>query len=254
MFGTPPVATTTTSGVSREHVGGLGVDVAADGDAEPRAFGEPPVDDAHDLAPPLEARGDQRPARRARRRPRTRRPRARARRRPAPPRARAGPAPTTTTLRLGPSLACDDMRDRRLAPGRRVVDADRLARNRSSRCNSPCRRRGGSRARGLPRLSRAICGSARWARVMPTMSSLPLSIAWRAVATSWMRAAWKVGIRVAARTSPAKSRCGAERCAHAGDDMGERLVGVDMAADHVDEVDQARGGEPAARSRRPLPG
>ena len=57
----------------------------------------------------------------------------------------------------------------------------------------------------------AICGSARCARVMPTMSSLPLSIAWRAVATSWMRAAWKVGRRVSARTSPAKSRCGAER-------------------------------------------
>ena len=46
---------------------------------------------------------------------------------------------------------------------------------------------------------------------MPTMSSLPLSIAWRAVATSWMRAAWKVGIRVAALTSPEKSRWGAER-------------------------------------------
>ena len=47
------------------------------------------------------------------------------------------------------------------------------------------------------------------ARVMPTMSSLPLAIACRAVATSLIRAAWKVGKPVAARTSPAKSRCGA---------------------------------------------
>ena len=50
-----------------------------------------------------------------------------------------------------------------------------------------------------------------WARVMPTMSSLPVAIAWRAVATSEMRAAWKVGNFIAALTSPAKSRCGNER-------------------------------------------
>ncbi len=31
--------------------------------------------------------------------------------------------------------------------------------------------------------------------------------------------------------------------AHAGNDVRERLVRVDMAADHVDEVDEARGGE-----------
>ncbi|MCY1239248.1 hypothetical protein D9M72_520320 [compost metagenome] len=43
---------------------------------------------------------------------------------------------------------------------------------------------------------------------MPTMSSLPSAIAWRAVATSAMRAAWKTGNFVAALTSPAKSRCG----------------------------------------------
>ena len=56
-----------------------------------------------------------------------------------------------------------------------------------------------------------MCGSAMWARVMPTMSSLPLAMAKRAVATSWILAAWKVGKLVAARISPAKSRCGAER-------------------------------------------
>ena len=46
---------------------------------------------------------------------------------------------------------------------------------------------------------------------MPTMSSLPAAMAWRAVATSEMRAAWNTGNFVAARTSPAKSRCGEER-------------------------------------------
>ena len=45
-----------------------------------------------------------------------------------------------------------------------------------------------------------------WARVMPTMSSLPSAMAWRAVATSLMRAAWNTGNFVSARTSPAKSR------------------------------------------------
>ncbi len=49
-----------------------------------------------------------------------------------------------------------------------------------------------------------------WARVMPTMSSLPSAMAWRAVATSAMRAAWNTGNFVSARTSPAKSRCGAD--------------------------------------------
>ena len=47
------------------------------------------------------------------------------------------------------------------------------------------------------------------ARVIPTMSSLPEAIAWRAVATSLMRAAWNTGMPSAARTSPAKSRWGA---------------------------------------------
>ena len=41
------------------------------------------------------------------------------------------------------------------------------------------------------------------------MSSSPAATAWRAVATSGIRAAWKVGMPVAFLTSPAKSRCGA---------------------------------------------
>ncbi len=75
---------------------------------------------------------------------------------------------------------------------------------------------------------------------MPTMSSLPAAIAWRAVATSWMRAAWNTGNAVAARTSPAKSRCGAERMPMTGMTSRQRVVGVDMAADDVEEIDHAR--------------
>ena len=33
--------------------------------------------------------------------------------------------------------------------------------------------------------------------------------------------------------------------AHAGNDVRKRLLGIDMAADHVDEIDQARADEPA---------
>src|SRR6187401_1137171 len=91
-----------------------------------------------------------------------------------------------------------------------------------------------------PRLTLApICGSAMWARVMPTMSSLPSAIAWRAVATSLMRAAWNTGKRVAALTSPAKSRCGDEPPAaldpfRARDPLVPVLVGHQPGAD--DEV------------------
>ena len=84
-----------------------------------------------------------------------------------------------------------------------------------------------------------MCGSAMWARVMPTMSSLPDAIAWRAVATSWMRAAWKVGIAVAALHLAGEVEMRRRAGAHAGNDVGQGLVGVDMAADDVDEVDLA---------------
>ena len=127
---------------------------------------------------------------------------------------------------------------------RRLVDA--------SRCSSPCRRRGGCASPRRAGSCATMCGSAMCARVMPTMSSLPLAIAWRAVATSWMRARVEAWQPMRPRTSPAKSRCGAERRAHAGDDVAEAFVGVDVAADHVDEVDHARWRPAAARSRGPL--
>ena len=90
-----------------------------------------------------------------------------------------------------------------------------------------------------------------WARVMPTMSSLPLATAWRAVATSLMRAAWKTGNFVACFTSPTKSRWGAEAHAGDGDDLGQRRVMIDMAADDVEEIHLA-GGDDAAADLQPL--
>jgi hypothetical protein len=60
---------------------------------------------------------------------------------------------------------------------------------------------------------------------------------------SAMRAAWKVGTRGAYLAGKCEVRCG--RDAHAGDHMGHTLVGVDVAADHVDEVDRAGLGQAA---------
>ena len=124
--GRPPVATITTLGLQRQHVVRLGPDIVADVDAQPLKFGQPPVDDADqflaarvlrgqpDLAAGLVGRlqhrdgmtpfgGD----------PRRLQPR------------RAG-ADHDDLLRrtTGPR---NDMRDRRLPPGRGIVDAERLA-------------------------------------------------------------------------------------------------------------------------------
>ena len=112
--------------------------------------------------------------------------------------------------------------------------------HRCGRGNRWRRRRGGCRVRGPRSIFLTICGSAIWARVMPTMSSLPSAMAWRAVATSLMRAAWKTGNFVAARTSPAKSRCGEAFMPDDRNDIGERRVVLDVALDDVEEVDEAR--------------
>ena len=58
-----------------------------------------------------------------------------------------------------------------------------------------------------PRASLAtMCGSAMCARVMPTMSTWPASMACRAVLRSAMRVAWKTGMPAAARISAARAR------------------------------------------------
>ena len=77
-----------------------------------------------------------------------------------------------------------------------------------------------------------------WARVMPTMSSLPSAMAWRAVATSLMRAAWNTGNFV--QCTDFAGEIEMRRGLHAGDrdDLGQRRVVVDVALDDVEEVDQ----------------
>ena len=56
-----------------------------------------------------------------------------------------------------------------------------------------------------------MCGSAMWLRVMPTRSSRPSRIAWRAVETSSIFDACITARFVRERTSPQNSNVGAER-------------------------------------------
>ena len=114
-------------GVLRQDVGRLGIGVAAEGDAEPRAFGEAPVDDAHDLAPPLQTGGN--PDLPAGFGPRLEHDDRMAALAGDSRRLEAGrPRADDDDLALGPAAPGDHVRDRRLAPGRGIVDADRLAR------------------------------------------------------------------------------------------------------------------------------
>ena len=92
-----------------------------------------------------------------------------------------------------------------------------------------------------------MCGSAMCARVIPTMSSLPAAIAWRAVATSVMRAAWNTGRPVAARISPAKSRCGAD---------GMPMIGIvsssALSVSMWPRTTLRKSTRPASAKRRPI--
>ena len=104
----------------------------------------------------------------------------------------------------------DDMRHGRFAAGGRVVDAQRLV-----ALIDPVQAIGGTdagpdlRLPPLGHLGRDMRvgdmgpGSCRPCRACPS------AMAWRAVATSLMRAAWKTGNFVSSRTSPQKSRWGA---------------------------------------------
>ena len=60
-----------------------------------------------------------------------------------------------------------------------------------------------------------------WARVIATMSSSPSRIAYRAVASSVMRVAWKTGRCTARLNAPARARNGA---------MGEAMPGMQSTA------------------------
>ena len=75
-----------------------------------------------------------------------------------------------------------------------------------------------------------MCGSAMWARVMPTMSTCPASMACRAVLRSVMRVAWKTGRPVARRISAAPGEEGAGALAHGGDQLGDAEVGRGVRA------------------------
>ena len=75
-------------------------------------------------------------------------------------------------------------------------------------------------------------------------------MAWRAVAMSGMRAAWKTGSFDLALEGADRLQERRERLRHAGHVvLGEREVGVHAAEDAVEEVDLARALEDASRSQ-----
>jgi hypothetical protein len=113
---------------------------------------------------------------------------------------------------------------RRLAAGGGVVDAQRLA-----ALVDAVEAVGGADARPdamfFARMTfPTMCGIGDVGARHADHVELASAMAWRAVATSEMRAAWKTGNFVAARTSPAKSRCGSRRACRDRDDTGQRRV------------------------------
>ena len=90
-----------------------------------------------------------------------------------------------------------------------------------------------------------------WARVMPTMSSLPSAMAWRAVATSVD--AGGMEDREFGRGPDLAGEIEMRRRAHAGDrdHVGQRRVMLDMTADDVEEVELAGCRPAGGRSRCP---
>ena len=177
----------------RQHVVALGVAVEPDVDAGELDLALQPAGDAQDLAAAVEAGGEvdlpaqpvgrlqQHHVAPRRRHPRCLQPgRAAADHDDAPPRAVAG----------------DRVRHGALAAGGRVVDAERLAAD-----IDPVDVAGPTQGRirsSSPRITLAtMCGSAMWARVMPTMSAKPSAMTWRAVLGSVIRVAWNTGRPVA---------------------------------------------------------
>ena len=88
-------------------------------------------------------------------------------------------------------------------------------RRRCGRGSRSRRRRAGSRSRRPARTLRTRCGSARWARVIPTRSTRPSRMAWRAVATSSTFAGVQDG-EAGRRPRPGRRSRGAARTACRG--------------------------------------
>ena len=224
VFGTPPVATMTRSGSSASTSVGLGVGVVPDVDVEVFALGQPPVDDPDQVAPPREEDGEP-----------------------------DLPACSVAGLQHDHAMPALAEHPGRLQAGRPGTDDHRFARRPGRRGNlvgqpvlaarlqgcgctwrrEPGRSRRGSRlapTHGRIRSSSpawifaTMCGSAMWARVIPTRSSSPSRMAWRAVATSLIRLACITGTPTARLISPANSRCGATGVPIGGMTPGERLV------------------------------
>ena len=213
--GCPPVATMTTSGWSAADHRGVGDNPETQVDPGVPALRRQPIDDPDEVGP-------------ARRRP--------CREHDLPSRLRRGlqqhdrmsalgrdprrlqpgrPAPTTTTRRAGPAergVRCGIVSSRPVA-GFWMHSESRPRYSRLMHIDAPTH----GRIRSLSPASslRTMCGSAMWARIIPTMSTSPSAIAYRAVATSAIRFAWKIGRFDALAEPPGELECRPERRPHA---------------------------------------
>ena len=158
----------------------------------------------------------------------------------------AGPAPTTTTRLGAPSVLAMTLRHGGLAAGGGVVDAQRLAALIDA---VQAVGRADTGADPVFEPLRHLVGDVRVGHVRASHADhVELSRGHRMarVATSAMRAAWNIGISVASRTSTGEIEMRGERIAGDRDDPGKSRVGVDAAADDVEEVELARSGSRCA--------
>ena len=154
-------------------------------------------------------------------------------------------------LALRPVALRDDMRDRRLAAGRGVVDADGLAR--IDRVDAIAHADAGADLvlaalgdfPGDMRIGEVGAGHADHVE----LAALD-GVARRRDVLDARRVEGRHPRRGPHLAGKVEMRRGAR--AHARDDVRERLLGVDMAADDIDEVDQA-GGREALGDRDALP-
>ena len=216
------------------------------------ALFDAPVDDAKDLAPARELRREPQLAAGLGRRLEHHHLMAARRPRPVPPRGRPGPAPTTTTLRFVPLEAATTCGIVASRPVGGVVHAERLA----------------AEIDAVDAVAHADAG--------PDLALAALRDLARDMRVGDVRAGHADHVELAGRDRVARGgdvldARGVEHRelgrladlageiemrrrarAHAGDHVRERLVGVDVAADHVEEVDEAaRDQPPGDRRRRP---
>ena len=147
----------------------------------------------------------------------------------------------------------DDMRHRRLAPGRRVLDAERVAAHVDA-IDAIAGADALADVVGTPfgELLRTRCGSAMWARVIATMSTCPSATARAAVARSVTRWAWNTGMSTSRLIAARQEQERRHRKRHVRDRDRVRDVIACLAAQHVQESRRSRACAYSARDRQAI--